>query len=384
MTRASILIVEEDGAAAVALKSKLHDLGYDVVGAVERGDHAVRLARAFRPSLALVSITLQQGMDGIDAARFVGLRLGIPVVFLVRAGDEEAIRRAESTSPYGYLVRPAGHKELFVAVEIALHKVLLEYQLRQSERWFASTLRCVGDGIVVTGDNGRIHILNAAAENLTGWRLDQAVGHDFNEVVTFATGEAPNRFQCSARQAVDKDCVVGFNRGRKLRTRLGRESLIDEAAAPYRHEHGRRSGAVVILRRVGNRVRVEQLLQARKEQFHRDFNATPQGMALISLDGIFLEVNEALARLLGYDSHELLGQSQEQITHPADRDAERHNLYEVLTGRSPTLRYEKRYLDRDRMRMSWVEVGVTLLFEAEEPVCFLLRVRELERRLQQR
>src|SRR5881296_3416505 len=76
------------------------------------------------------------------------------------------------------------------------------------------------------------------------------------------------------------------------------------------------------------------------------FAQTAVGVAVGSLDGRFLRVNEALCRLLGYDEQELLQKSFEDITHADDRQASQDFQQELLTT-SQSRVYEKRYLNRD-------------------------------------
>ena len=42
------------------------------------------------------------------------------------------------------------------------------------------------------------------------------------------------------------------------------------------------------------------------------------GMAIVSLEGRFTDVNPALCRMLGRDSHELVGHLVHEVSHPDD------------------------------------------------------------------
>src|SRR5262249_15001625 len=67
---------------------------------------------------------------------------------------------------------------------------------------------------------------------------------------------------------------------------------------------------------VGERKRAEAALRASEELFRSAFERTNVAMGLAGLDGRFLRVNEAFARLLGYARDDLLQRSQDDITHP--------------------------------------------------------------------
>ena len=96
----------------------------------------------------------------------------LPVVFLI-AGDARG--RLRETAPYDYLRTPFRPDEMRVAIEVALVKQRMASRLRQSEQWFARTLRCIGDGVIATDKAGRIRFVNPVAERLTGWPQAEAL-----------------------------------------------------------------------------------------------------------------------------------------------------------------------------------------------------------------
>ena len=55
-----------------------------------------------------------------------------------------------------------------------------------------------------------------------------------------------------------------------------------------------------------------------EERFRRAFEAAPIGMALMSLEGRFLSVNDALCAITGYSADALEATSDDAITHPDD------------------------------------------------------------------
>jgi PAS domain S-box-containing protein len=368
----SVMIVEAGISVARELQSKLLKLGYDVVGVAEHGDQAVRLARGCSPSVALVNVGLRGTVDGHDVVHLIGNRLGIPVIFLIDSVHEQVIRRRAGSASYGYLPASAGPKELYVAIEIALYKAMLERQLREADCWFTTAMQCVGDGLLATDEDARIRLMNPVAEMLTGWTLEEALGRRVEEVVAFPSAGRADVLECVARGAIAEDRVIGFLRGRTVRSRSGRETKVDEAAAPFHDVRARRSGAVVMLRSVAHRNDHAHFLQARLEAFSNEFESVPWGMALLSLDGAILQVNDTLCRMLGYRAEELIGQSHRHLTHPSDRNTESRVFSELLSGKQSTSHYEQRYLCRDRINDKWADVDVIVLSESRDPVCFLV------------
>ncbi|HET6549498.1 MAG TPA: PAS domain S-box protein, partial [Solirubrobacter sp.] len=99
------------------------------------------------------------------------------------------------------------------------------------------------------------------------------------------------------------------------------------------------------------------------ETLGRAFTGSRIGMALIDLDGCFVEVNPALCRMLGRPADELLGRSLDAVTHPEDLAAGRVRIAALAAGGTgdPTT-YEKRYLRADGTTL-WVRVTSSIALD---------------------
>lgn len=131
MNASSILIVEDENIAAMNLERKLTKLGYTVTGVVSSARAAIHHVRENEPSLVLMDIALKGEQDGVDAAREIHDSLDIPVVYLTALTDDETVKRAKGTDPFGYLIKPWEEKSLSATIEIALYKHQLERRLKE-------------------------------------------------------------------------------------------------------------------------------------------------------------------------------------------------------------------------------------------------------------
>jgi CheY-like chemotaxis protein len=121
MTRAKILIVEDEAIVGLDIQTHLIRLGYDVAGICVTGEDALRRVVELKPDLVLMDIMLQGGSSGIDAASQIRTRYNIPIVFLTAYSDEATIAQAKLAEPYGYLPKPFDTRTLGTTIEIALH-----------------------------------------------------------------------------------------------------------------------------------------------------------------------------------------------------------------------------------------------------------------------
>ena len=85
-------------------------------------------------------------------------------------------------------------------------------------------------------------------------------------------------------------------------------------------------------------------LRASEERFRAAFEGAPIGMGLSTVDGHWLEVNDALCELFGRTQTQLLDQPLWELAHPADRERERDAVQRLLRDRPLFAQSEKRFM----------------------------------------
>ena len=102
MKKAKILVVEDQNIVALNIRNKLKNLGYTVPGISIHRRRSNKKSRVYLYGyLVLMDIMLKGDMDGIEAAREISSRLGIPVLYLTAYTDDETLERAKMTEPAG-------------------------------------------------------------------------------------------------------------------------------------------------------------------------------------------------------------------------------------------------------------------------------------------
>jgi two-component system cell cycle sensor histidine kinase/response regulator CckA len=105
--------------------------------------------------------------------------------------------------------------------------------------------------------------------------------------------------------------------------------------------------------------------------FRAAFETTGQGMAILGLDGRFIEVNEAGARMLGYSPAELRQRDFRSIAHPEDRDADLARVRSLLEGSADAFEMEKRILHRDG-HVVWAQLNVGVIRDKDARPLYLV------------
>lgn len=108
-------------------------------------------------------------------------------------------------------------------------------------------------------------------------------------------------------------------------------------------------------------------LDPEQERFRLVFEHAPIGMALVSPEGQFTRVNQAMCEITGYSEDELLRLTLDEITHPDDVVAEAERVDRLLTGVIDEFRAEKRYLCPDGDLVVAMESRSLLRDEAGQP-----------------
>ena len=310
MDKARILVVEDESLLAEDIQERLKIFGYGASAIAHSGEEALAAAASACPDLVLMDIRLKGEMDGIETARLFRERFNVPVIYLTGEANDATLERAKATEPLGYLLKPIEEKSLYSTIEIALYKHRMDRRLRRIERWFATTLKSIGDAVMVTDTQGRVTFMNPIAEKLTGWKSAEAAGRPLTEVYQNVNAETREPLDSLVPQALLEGVVAGPTSRAVLISRNGTETPIDDSAAPVRDNAGHITGVVLTFRDVSERQRVEQALQEREERFRLLVEGV-QDYAIFRLDplGCVTSWNSGAERLMGYHAHEILGAS---------------------------------------------------------------------------
>ncbi len=131
MTKAKIMIVEDEWIAAEDTQYKLQELGYIVTALASTGNEAIQKAEEDKPDLVLTDIVLEGEMDGIEVAKQIYSSFDIPFIYLTAYADDEILERIKITEPFGYIVKPFTNEDLKITIELALYKHKAEGKRRK-------------------------------------------------------------------------------------------------------------------------------------------------------------------------------------------------------------------------------------------------------------
>lgn len=122
---------------------------------------------------------------------------------------------------------------------------------------------------------------------------------------------------------------------------------------------------------------LERQLRIQEEQFRGVFENSSIGMAIVSLRGQWIKVNNSLLRMLGYDRERLYKLRFQDITHPDDLDQDLERLEALVAGKVDGYQLEKRYFN-SAGKIVWGRLSVSIVRDADgNPLHFVSQIVDI-------
>jgi len=185
---------------------------------------------------------------------------------LVRESIEKAIKEKSSFRIENRIVRSDGSIRWILStgyVELNEHgeaekfigsllditeRKLLEKSLEVEKEKLRITITSIGDGVIATDINGRVTILNKVAEELTGWKQEEAVGKPIEEVFNIINEKTRVKCENPIQKVIESGLVLGLANHTALISKDGTERSIADSAAPIKDGDGNIQGVIIVFR----------------------------------------------------------------------------------------------------------------------------------------
>ncbi len=251
-------------------------------------------------------------------------------------------------------------------------------RIRQSHRFFATTLNSIGDGVIAADASGVIRFLNPVAAELTGWSMSDAKGRAVDDVfrIVGATDRQPT--ESPVAQILRQSTLAGAPGRAVLISRGGTELPIEDSGAPIRDDDGEISGVVIVFRDA-SAVRAAQLaLQASEERQRLALEGAELGALDHDLRSGAAIWNDRLHTIMGYELGVPLnaGMINQQIA-PEDREQVKDTLQHAKSSNVP-FRCEHRIVRANDEAVRWISANGVYVYDDEgNAVRFIGVVRDI-------
>ena len=237
MSKAKILIVEDEGITALNIKGLLENWGYENPLIALSSKDIFQVVVQYRPNLILMDINLNGNIDGIEIAKQLQADFDIPVIYLTAHRDEAIVERAKLTAHYGYVIKPFNNEELKITIDQAFYRHKMErklekankrlqieleekkrvqIELKKSEEKFRGIVEQSHDGIALIDKNGSIIEWNHGMEEITGLKWEHILGKTMGDIPNELYNEEKspklyNHFNTDVMQFIGKNYNLSGN-----------------------------------------------------------------------------------------------------------------------------------------------------------------------------
>ncbi len=281
-TRPVVLVVEDDPLIRSLLAEILDQEGYAVVQA-GLGEAALARLEAGGIDLVLLDVMLPD-LDGLEICRRVRSReslASLPILMVTARGQGRDVTAGFAAGADDYIVKPFDADELLARVHVWL-RTRQRLQTSEALARLAAIVTSSDDAIIGTTLDGIITTWNRAAEQLYGYKAEEAIGQS---AVMLVPPERQDEFY-QIMNALRRGERVAHDETVRLR-KDGTWLDVSLHVSPVRDAAGRLLGAASIAHNITDRKRGEQAL---REALQREGQ----------LEGVLLAARE-LAHLLNND-----------------------------------------------------------------------------------
>lgn len=142
----------------------------------------------------------------------------------------------------------------------------LEEALYIEKEQIKKTLLSVGDGVISTDKNGRIRLMNKVAENLTGWKPENASGMKIEDIYDVRDDTAKEKLVSCFEKVLQKGEQINNSNHKLLISKNGIELYVEDSLAPIKDSKGNITGMILVFR--DSTEKIERLKQVEYLSLH--------------------------------------------------------------------------------------------------------------------
>jgi PAS domain S-box-containing protein len=251
-----------------------------------------------------------------------------------------------------------------------------EKALKESEERFRALIEKTSDWIWEVDTRGTYVYASPKVKDILGYEPDEVLGKTpFDLMPPEEAVRIKAEFEkiVMTRKAFDRLENMNLHKD-------GRLVVMETSGVPIFDQQGALCGYRGIDRDITERKRSEDELRKNEQMLQSTFGNAPIGRCLVSLDGRFMKVNEALCRMIGYSESELLSMTVNEVTHPDDLSISNEWIRTLQSAEDPPKDLEKRYLHKDGHTV-WGIVRSSLVRDADaHPLFFSSHVQDITKR----
>ncbi|MCX7921988.1 MAG: MEKHLA domain-containing protein [Clostridia bacterium] len=170
----------------------------------------------------------------------------------------------------------------------------------------AAAFACIGDGVISTDINGNIDFMNNRAEQLTGWKANEAYGRQFEEVFPIFNTSTNSTIDSPIKAAITAGAVIGLKNYSALIARDGSKKYISASCSPIQDSDGNINGVVIVFRDITRIKHMEEELRIERNNLQSIFEFAPVSMLVLDGNAVIKQANKAFLEIQSCNLNEII------------------------------------------------------------------------------
>jgi PAS domain S-box-containing protein len=252
-----------------------------------------------------------------------------------------------------------GAVDAFVVEEAGGHRV---YALERADLPYSLLVEHMQQGAAMLNGSGEVIYCNQSLARLLGVAAEKVIGSPLLQLIDPGDHVSCERLLRDSRRAsAEGEIRLCRSDGTLISAKFSFMSLAQDGSAT----------GVLITDLTAQKHQVElaavhEALRISEQHLHSIFQASAVGIAVQTIEGNFLTVNDAFCSITGYSSAELTKLGCQSIMDADDWKQSQELLKKLLAREIPAFVIEKRYIQKDGRKV-WVQNSVSLFrSDAEE------------------
>jgi len=217
---------------------------------------------------------------------------------------ERIFQRKDGTTFTAEIAMSGGRSNGLRLVVVSIHDITERKRVEEHVAYQAHLLANVNDAIIATDDRFIVTAWNRAAEEIHGWKAEEAIGRLVQEVIPSHL-TAAQRTEALRTLAEDGRYRVEVDMVRKD----GQNIYVEGTTVALRGEDGRITGYVSVNRDITERKRAEEALRRERDRTQQYFDIAGVMLVAIDTQGQVILANRKTCEVLGYEEQEVLGKN---------------------------------------------------------------------------
>ncbi|MGE5630374.1 MAG: PAS domain-containing protein [Caulobacteraceae bacterium] len=181
-----------------------------------------------------------------------------------------------------------------------------EASLKQERERLTNTLASIGDGVITTDIAGNVTFMNHTAEELTGWKLHEAEGRQFDSIFIIIDKKTNTVMESPFSRAMRKGAKVGLKKSTVLLSRDGNEYYISASSSPIKDNNSVTTGFIIVFRDITKIKGIEIELENGQKSLKAIFDAAPTSILIVDENLAIQNANETFLNTFNVNNPDIL------------------------------------------------------------------------------